>query len=122
MLQGQTERGAFAIRLRRFCRTLFCSAPKSTSGWRNAPRANWLLDDLYAHELVVSLRNFIRDALDLDPIPPDVEIPMQGPTPGHQVLVGAQGLSVEMRMSDKARVEKAVAAVVAVLLSALVSH
>jgi hypothetical protein len=35
---------------------------------------------VHTHELVVSLRNFIRDALDLDPIPPDLAIPMQGPT------------------------------------------
>jgi uncharacterized membrane protein YgcG len=31
-------------------------------------------------ELVVSLRTFIRDVLDLDPVPPDVRIPRQGPT------------------------------------------
>ena len=31
------------------------------------------------HELVVSLRNFIREALDIDPIPPDLAIPAQGP-------------------------------------------
>jgi hypothetical protein len=30
--------------------------------------------------LVVSLRNFIREALDLGPIPEDVMIPLQGPT------------------------------------------
>jgi uncharacterized membrane protein YgcG len=30
-------------------------------------------------ELVVSLRVFIREALDLDPIPPDLAIPLQGP-------------------------------------------
>lgn len=30
--------------------------------------------------LVVALRDFIRDALDLDPIPADLAIPMQGPT------------------------------------------
>ncbi len=30
-------------------------------------------------ELVISLRNFIRKALDLDPIPVDLAIPMQGP-------------------------------------------
>lgn len=35
---------------------------------------------VHTHELVVSLRNFIRLALDLDPIPGDVAIPMQGPT------------------------------------------
>ena len=32
------------------------------------------------HELVVSLRDFIREALDLAPIPPDLAIPRQGPT------------------------------------------
>jgi hypothetical protein len=31
-------------------------------------------------ELVVSLRTFIRDVLDLDPVPADVRIPRQGPT------------------------------------------
>jgi hypothetical protein len=35
---------------------------------------------VHTHELVVSLRAFIRSALDLDPIPADVEIPKQGPT------------------------------------------
>ena len=35
---------------------------------------------LHTHELVVSLRNFIRQALDLEPIPSGLEIPMQGPT------------------------------------------
>ena len=34
---------------------------------------------VHVHELVVSLRAFIREALDLDPIPPDLAIPMQGP-------------------------------------------
>jgi hypothetical protein len=32
------------------------------------------------HNLVVSLRDFIREALDLDPIPKSVELPVQGPT------------------------------------------
>lgn len=32
------------------------------------------------HELVVSLRDFIRHALDLDPIPADITLPRQGPT------------------------------------------
>jgi uncharacterized membrane protein YgcG len=31
-------------------------------------------------ELVVSLRAFIREALDLDPVPPDIVLPEQGPT------------------------------------------
>ena len=35
---------------------------------------------VHMHELVVALRDFIREALDLDPIPADLEIPMQGPT------------------------------------------
>ena len=32
------------------------------------------------HDLVVSLRDFIRQALDLDPTPADVALPRQGPT------------------------------------------
>jgi uncharacterized membrane protein YgcG len=35
---------------------------------------------VHTHDLVVSLRNFIRKALDLDPIPADLTIPAQGPT------------------------------------------
>src|SRR5690606_27433383 len=35
---------------------------------------------VHTHELVVSLRAFIRAALDLDPVPADLEIPPQGPT------------------------------------------
>jgi len=35
---------------------------------------------VHTHALVVSLRDFIRRALDLDPIPADLDIPMQGPT------------------------------------------
>jgi hypothetical protein len=35
---------------------------------------------IHTAELVVSLRNFIRTALDLEPIPADVDIPLQGPT------------------------------------------
>src|SRR5690606_19784481 len=35
---------------------------------------------VHTHDLVVSLRNFIREALDLTPVPADLEIPMQGPT------------------------------------------
>jgi len=34
---------------------------------------------VHTHALVVSLRDFIRQALDLDPIPADLAIPMQGP-------------------------------------------
>ncbi|MES2469457.1 MAG: hypothetical protein V4675_19285 [Verrucomicrobiota bacterium] len=35
---------------------------------------------IHTAELVVSLRAFIRKALDLDPIPDDVKVPLQGPT------------------------------------------
>lgn len=35
---------------------------------------------VHVHDLVVSLRNFIRQALDLDPIPADLSLPFQGPT------------------------------------------
>lgn len=35
---------------------------------------------IHTAELVISLRNFIRAALDLGPIPSDVHIPLQGPT------------------------------------------
>lgn len=35
---------------------------------------------IHTHELVVSLRDFIRSALDLDPVPVGVAIPRQGPT------------------------------------------
>lgn len=34
---------------------------------------------IHTHALVVSLRDFIREALDLDPIPADLAIPAQGP-------------------------------------------
>lgn len=35
---------------------------------------------IHTAELVISLRNFIRKALDLGPVPDDAEIPLQGPT------------------------------------------
>jgi len=35
---------------------------------------------VHTHELVVSLRDFVREALDLAPIPADLQIPPQGPT------------------------------------------
>ncbi|TCK23837.1 hypothetical protein EV667_3680 [Ancylobacter aquaticus] len=35
---------------------------------------------VHLHDLVVALRNFIREALDLAPIPADLAIPNQGPT------------------------------------------
>jgi len=35
---------------------------------------------VHTHELVISLRDFVREALDLAPVPADLEIPRQGPT------------------------------------------
>lgn len=35
---------------------------------------------IHTHDLVVSLRDFIREALDLDPIPSGLALPRQGPT------------------------------------------
>jgi hypothetical protein len=37
-------------------------------------------NQVHTHELVVSLRNFVREALDLAPLPPNLDIPAQGPT------------------------------------------
>lgn len=50
---------------------------------RLASRAAQELADgrpVHVHDLVVELRDFIRKALDLDPVPADVVIPQQGPT------------------------------------------
>jgi hypothetical protein len=46
---------------------------------------------VHTHDLVVSLRNFIREALDLAPIPSDLMIPQQGPT--RPSASGARGKS-----------------------------
>ena len=35
---------------------------------------------VHTYELVISLRDFVREALDLAPVPADLEIPRQGPT------------------------------------------
>ncbi|MEG0193657.1 hypothetical protein [Stenotrophomonas sp. NA06056] len=35
---------------------------------------------VHTHDLVISLRDFVREALDLAPVPADLEIPRQGPT------------------------------------------
>lgn len=35
---------------------------------------------IHTHELVVSLRDFVREALDLDPVPGNLQMPKQGPT------------------------------------------
>jgi uncharacterized membrane protein YgcG len=50
---------------------------------RLAARAAGELADgrpVHTHDLVIALRDFIRNALDLDPVPADVVIPLQGPT------------------------------------------
>ena len=46
---------------------------------------------VHTHELVVSLRAFVRDALDLDPIPADLIIATQGPA--RPVSSGGKGSS-----------------------------
>lgn len=48
---------------------------------------------VHVHELVVALRDFIREALDLDPIPPEVAatIPVQGPTRPGGASSGGKG-------------------------------
>lgn len=45
---------------------------------------------VHTHELVVSLRDFIRQVLDLDPVPADLAIPRQGPA---RVVAGKGGKS-----------------------------
>lgn len=35
---------------------------------------------VHTHELVVALRDYVREALDIEPIPADLAMPMQGPT------------------------------------------
>jgi hypothetical protein len=55
---------------------------------------------VHTHELVVSLRDFIREALDLAPIPPDVEIPMQGPT--RPSAVGGRGKAEDRKEAGRA--------------------
>lgn len=54
---------------------------------------------VHTHDLVVSLRDFIRQALDLDPIPKDIAIPAQGPT--RPASTGGRGRSE--RTSDETR-------------------
>lgn len=54
---------------------------------------------VHTHELVVSLRDFVREALDLAPIPSDLRIPPQGPTrPG-----GSSGGSGKARNDGDAK-------------------
>lgn len=47
---------------------------------------------VHTHDLVVSLRDFIREALDLDPVPAGLALPKQGPTrPGSGSGGGGRG-------------------------------
>jgi hypothetical protein len=47
---------------------------------------------IHTHELVVSLRDFVRAALDLDPVPAGLALPKQGPTrPGSGNAGGGRG-------------------------------
>lgn len=46
---------------------------------------------VHIHELVISLRDFVREALDLAPIPADLQIPPQGPTRPGAASGGGKG-------------------------------
>jgi heme exporter protein D len=47
---------------------------------------------VHTHELVVSLRDFVREALDLDPVPAGLALPRQGPArPGGGGTGGGRG-------------------------------
>lgn len=54
---------------------------------------------VHTYELVISLRKFIREALDLAPLPPDLEIPIQGPSRPSR----SDGLSKNARGKDDAQ-------------------
>lgn len=54
---------------------------------------------VHTHELVISLRDFVREALDLAPVPADLEIPRQGPTRP----AGSGGGSGKGRNEDEAK-------------------
>ncbi|MBX3743008.1 MAG: hypothetical protein KF712_18635 [Akkermansiaceae bacterium] len=49
---------------------------------------------VHTHALVISLRDFIRQALDLDPVPTALEIPMQGPSRPGGASGGGKGKGV----------------------------
>lgn len=50
---------------------------------------------IHTHELVVSLRDFVREALDLDPVPGNLQMPKQGPTRPVGGSGGSRGKSGE---------------------------
>lgn len=54
-------------------------------------------------DIVVSLRNFIRDALDLDPIPSGIEIPAQGPARPSSSYGGGRGRGGRDNRDDERR-------------------
>ena len=77
---ARSDGAGFATRSRRRSPTSSCSAPKSRCGLqRRRPTALAEGRTVETAELVVSLRNFIREVLDLDPMPADLAIPKQGP-------------------------------------------
>ena len=78
---NRTGRGGSAMRSRRRCPTSSCSAPRIRCASPAAPRANWPTGGrCMSTTWSIALRDFIRQALDLDPVPDDVVIPLQGPT------------------------------------------
>jgi heme exporter protein D len=54
---------------------------------------------VHSAELVISLRNFIRQVLDLDPIPADFVIPKQGPARSAVAGAGGKGESSAAKQS-----------------------
>jgi hypothetical protein len=56
---------------------------------------------VHTAELVVSLRNFIRGVLDLDPMPADVSIPKQGPARPGAAARGGKGEGGERERGGK---------------------
>lgn len=56
---------------------------------------------IHTHELVVSLRDFVREALDLDPVPGNLQMPKQGPTRPVGGSGGGRGKSGEGGGDDK---------------------
>lgn len=58
---------------------------------------------IHTAELVVSLRDFIRKALDLDPIPGDVKVPLQGPTRPPSAGGGRAGRADSGRDKNRAK-------------------
>jgi hypothetical protein len=62
---------------------------------------------VHTAELVASLRDFIRQVLDLDPVPPDLPTPRQGPT---RPSPSGRGGGRDVRVTATAPAEKPEAA------------